>query len=137
MLSVLPRQINCLVFASYKSTTRVPSFVVLFGRSRFAHPSESSPPPSPTEAAIEGLKLSLGLRRLNRYDGQIAAAVHLSPALGCQLGIHRILDSGVLQGIRGLDVLPRIRLVLSEIGFVIKVGLNLLCEHRSQHAQEN
>jgi hypothetical protein len=41
---------------------------------------------------------------------------------GCQLGIHRILDAGVPEGVRWLDFLPRIGLVLREIGLVIKIG---------------
>src|SRR6266850_5421071 len=56
-------------------------FVVLFGRGGVAEPStsESSPSPSPTEAVIKRLKASLGLGRLNCYDCDIAATVHLGP----------------------------------------------------------
>src|SRR3977135_4347502 len=99
-------------------------FVVVFGGGGITEPtSESSPSPSSTKAVIERLKSSLRLRRLNRNDGHIAAALHLGQALGCQLGIHGILDSGVPQGIRWLDFLPRIGLVLRESCLVIKVGL--------------
>src|SRR4029077_9351299 len=59
--------------------------------------SEPSPSPSPTEAVIERLKRSLGLSRLKGSDGHIAATVHLSPALGRQLCIDRILDAAVPQ----------------------------------------
>src|SRR5258708_26863254 len=55
--------------------------VVLFGRRRLTHSSESAPTPSPAEALIEGLKSSLGLGRLDCNDGHFAAARHLSPAL--------------------------------------------------------
>src|SRR5205807_8623345 len=76
-------------------------FVVLLscGGVAHSHSSESSPTPSPAESVVEGLKCSLGLGRFNRYEGHIAAAVYLSPTLGGQLGIHRILDSGVPQPI--------------------------------------
>src|SRR5438105_4750723 len=104
-----------LVFCIVQVNNEGSFFVVLLRGGRFAHPSESSPAPSSTKAVIERLKCSLGLSRLNRHDRHIAAAVHLSPALGRQLGIHRILDSRIPEGIPWLNFLPGIGFVVSEI----------------------
>ncbi len=74
--------------------------------------------------------------RLDRNNGDIAATVYLSPALGGQLGVYCILDAGVPQRILGLDFLPRIGFVLREIGLVIKVSFDVLGKRGSQHGQE-
>src|SRR5580704_8143752 len=110
--------------------------VVLLSGGSLAHSTESPPAPSPAHTVIESLKCLLGMCRRNRYDGYIAAVVYLSPALGCQLSIDCAFNPRIPQGIRGLDFLPRVSLVLREIGLVIKVGFDLLRKCRPQHGHE-
>src|ERR1700676_324841 len=87
-------------------------FVVLLSRGGLAHSTESVPTPSPTHTVVESLKCSLGVGRRNRYNRDIAAAFDLSPALGRQLSIDGALNPRVPKGIRRLDFLPRVGLVL-------------------------
>src|ERR1700722_431094 len=82
-------------------------FVVLFGCVGLAEAAapESSPAPSPAEVAIvviERAKRSLSLCCLDRYHGHIATAVDLTPALGRQLGIDRVLNSPSQREFAGL-----------------------------------
>src|ERR1700756_4498628 len=113
------------------------SFLVVLLRSGcFPYSSESSPTPSSAHTVIESLKRLFGMRCGNRHDGYVAAAVDLSPALGGQLGVDCAFDPRVPKRVRWLDCLPGVGFVLREIGLVIKVGFDLLCERVSQHKQE-
>ena len=95
-------------------------FVILFRGGGVAETSEASPAPSASEAVIERLQRSLRLCRLDGHDSNVSAAVYLSPAFGLQLRVYGILNSGVPKGIGTVNCLPRISLVLREVGLMSK-----------------
>src|SRR5215469_7674250 len=125
-----PYELLCfrVVHIDYKS----PFLVVLLRCRRFAETSHASPAPSAAHSVIERLECSFGLGGFDRHYSHIGAVVYLGPTLGCQLSVHSLLNSVVPQGVGSFDFLPRIGLVLREVGLMIKVGLDVLAKCRSQ-----
>src|SRR5207253_4396599 len=103
--------------------------ICLYGGPGLSEPSASKSSPTPTSSKpvikrVQGLLVSCDL---HSYDRNIAARIHLSPACCRQRRVNRILDSIYIQRILGLNVFPRVGLVLPEVCAAIVIRLHLLC----------
>src|ERR1700757_4130659 len=78
----LPLHSSCLVFASNRSTTKVPTLyvsVVVVASPKPPAP-EPSPAPASSEPVVKRIQGLLTLRCLDGYDGNIPSRIHLGPA---------------------------------------------------------
>src|SRR4029077_12569933 len=111
--------------------------VILLGRGGTAEVAKSAPSPTAAEAVVKRLQRPLRLARLDCHNGNVSAVRNLCQSLSLQLGIHRVFYARIPQRNAGLDFLPGVRFVLSEIRLVIKVGPDVLSEPGCRRDQSN
>src|SRR5436305_2211042 len=77
--------------------------------------AKASPTPPASQPVIKSIQGLLRVGHLYGHDAHVAPGFHLRPAFSRQRGIDRALHAIDIQGILGLYVFPRVRLVLREI----------------------